>query len=422
MIKLIESGLFGGRLIAVDTPEMVERYNECLTDIGLPNTKLNRFHIDGWGWSPEVADELDDRYYLCHGIANPYGIIISPRQKECSLYFPIHSFDWDIHQHIFGQFETQITEITTLSGLWFELDQEITTYRSARDLLLVEGMNIRFKSPDDLMKASRDQKGLVKRYNDDTMGWHSAGLRREIIDSAKQFGDLRFRHFEIEESRFSQIQSFYTPGFGGVYTIKNSIDGKPVLVFDQLKSEISGESGNSHIEFNIDDARLVPYLYANQLVDDKVSFYKDHLFLLEYELEQWFIKKAMEFREDVVLSSLTSTQRKGFLNKLIENGLLGNSYLDFEALVRSLKKGKVPSKVPSEQRSRFIHPHPKLDSQTKGVVWQILCALFDQNELLNYTFNKSQFYLDFQQWKEPYQDWVIEKIKDHRGVYLKLMK
>ena len=68
---------------------MRKRYNECLTDIGIEPTKLKKFHIDGWGWSPEVAKEKDDRFYLSHGIANPFAIIVSPEQKRLPALYAL---------------------------------------------------------------------------------------------------------------------------------------------------------------------------------------------------------------------------------------------------------------------------------------------------------------------------------------------
>jgi hypothetical protein len=421
MIKLIESGLFGGRLIAVDTPELVRRYNACLTDIGLPNTQLSHFHIDGWGWSPEVADELDDRYYLCHGIANPYGILISPRQKDCSLYFPIHSFDWDIHQFIFQLYEEAIKEVTALSGLWFELDQEITTYRSPKDLLLIDGMSIRFKSSENLMKAAKHQKELVRKFNDETDGWNSSSLRAAILDSARSFGDLRFQNLDIPESRYSDIQSFYTPGFGGVFVVQETQDGRPILVYDSVNSELSGESGHSHVEFNLTDSKLLPYLFSHQLVSDQTSFYLEHPGLLRFELDQWLMWTAAKDNESTDLKGLSSARRKGLVNQLLSDQVLGEDYLDFENVVRQVDKGKAVAISNTALTNRFIHPHRRLKQQTKSVIWQIISNLFKQNHLLLYTFNKSEFYLQFQQWPENYQDWIIGQIKQRRGLYNELM-
>ncbi len=112
MLKLIQSGLFGRQLHHVGTARSVQRYNACLEDIGLQTTKLTEFHIDGWGWSPEIAEELQNKEYLSHGSANPYSVIISPEQQHCSLYYPYHSFDWDIHQQVFEQYAAQIADFS----------------------------------------------------------------------------------------------------------------------------------------------------------------------------------------------------------------------------------------------------------------------------------------------------------------------
>ena len=79
MEKLKEESLYGGELVAIKGA-LVERYNQCLNIIGKTPTKLSAFSIDGIGWSPEVAEEKDDLYYLNNGEANPHAIIITPQQ------------------------------------------------------------------------------------------------------------------------------------------------------------------------------------------------------------------------------------------------------------------------------------------------------------------------------------------------------
>ena len=56
MEKLKRSDLFGASLVTV-RGRLVERYNKCLTYIGATPTKLDSFHIDAVGWSPEIAEE-----------------------------------------------------------------------------------------------------------------------------------------------------------------------------------------------------------------------------------------------------------------------------------------------------------------------------------------------------------------------------
>ena len=75
MQKLKEANLYNHELIPV-SGKLVERYNECLTKLGFLPTKLTHFHIDGMGWSPEIAEEKDNINYLNNGEANLHGILI----------------------------------------------------------------------------------------------------------------------------------------------------------------------------------------------------------------------------------------------------------------------------------------------------------------------------------------------------------
>ena len=49
MERLTKKGLHGAELVKLDTPRLVQRYNDCLQAIGRPPTALERFHVDGKG-------------------------------------------------------------------------------------------------------------------------------------------------------------------------------------------------------------------------------------------------------------------------------------------------------------------------------------------------------------------------------------
>ena len=59
MQKLKEANLYNNDLISI-SGKLVERYNTCLIKLGFTPTKLTNFHIDGIGWSPEIAEEKDN--------------------------------------------------------------------------------------------------------------------------------------------------------------------------------------------------------------------------------------------------------------------------------------------------------------------------------------------------------------------------
>ena len=78
MKRLLEAELIYGRLMTVNEPHLIGRYNKALKGFGLPETKLEEFDIDMTGFSPQVAAELNDRDYLDPNRVNRRFIILTP--------------------------------------------------------------------------------------------------------------------------------------------------------------------------------------------------------------------------------------------------------------------------------------------------------------------------------------------------------
>jgi hypothetical protein len=422
MLKLIESGLFGQGLISVNTPSMVKRYNDCLLDIGLEPTKLQSFHIDGWGWSPEIAEEQGNKFYHSHGFANPYSIIISPDQASSSLYFPFHSFDWNIHKEVFSKYSSQIADITTQCGMWFGLDQKITAYRAPQDLLLMENLLLHFRSVDGLMEAARKQRDLVSQFYTEGDAWADVELRDQIIESSKKYGDLRFRKLEIPDFHYNKINSFYSSTFNGLFVLKETPVSKPVLILENNTSAVSGQMQHAHIEFNINDGRLMSFLYGQKLIIDDLQYHRSHPELLEHQMEMLLCKAHVQLDETKTLTGLTDSKKKGLANALLNKGMLDSNYFELESLRRSLDTDEKLS-LPSETglRNHLLHPNPDLDEETKSVLWQLLSKLLGLNEVIFYTFDKVSFYNTYRQWKPAYQEWVIAEILKNKGIFNRLM-
>ena len=85
MKRLIQRGLMFGNLIEVSSPALVERYNRALKHLTGKTTKLDDFHIDLSGYSPEIGDELNDDLYLNPNGANRQFILLTTAQKDAPL-------------------------------------------------------------------------------------------------------------------------------------------------------------------------------------------------------------------------------------------------------------------------------------------------------------------------------------------------
>ncbi|RWX45148.1 hypothetical protein H206_01079 [Candidatus Electrothrix aarhusensis] len=113
MKLLKEKGLHGNGLIHISSAQMIARYNDALVSMGFQPTGLDRFSVDMFGWSPEIATEKRKLYYLTRSLANPMGIIISIHQRHAPVYFPYHSFDRAMISAFFDRFTAEIMDITT---------------------------------------------------------------------------------------------------------------------------------------------------------------------------------------------------------------------------------------------------------------------------------------------------------------------
>ena len=82
MDLLRDNELIYGRLLPIDQKHLIERYNKALAAFGLPATRLEKFEIDRTGFSPQIADELNDPLYLDPNEINRRFIILTPEHAS----------------------------------------------------------------------------------------------------------------------------------------------------------------------------------------------------------------------------------------------------------------------------------------------------------------------------------------------------
>lgn len=418
MKKLIEHNLFGNGLLFIQEPLLIDRYNVCLKDIGIKETELSNFHIDKWGWSPEIAKEKGDKDYLSFGFANPYSIILSPEQEECSIYYPFHSFDWELMDSVFDIYKEQIKDITTKTALWFEMDQGMANYRSAQDMLLVDSFTIKFHTPDKIIQSSVDQKKLVQEFYDTTNGWADNSLHAKILDSVTKYGDLRHRNFDLNEFQFTKIKSFYSRVFDGLFILRNDYLTKTLLVHENNKSTLSGENQHSHMEYNLNDSNLFIYLYNNNLISNDLSQYVGDFYTIQTIRDTILIEQLAEHFPEEEINITSERHKNKYISMLANDNKLSDDFWALEEINNSIKKGKVENilKYSFDVQLALSYPNPKLPIEDKKVIWQILVKLSPiKDVVLQYLFDKNQFFADYVEWNEKKQDWAIEHIKSNKN-------
>lgn len=407
MDKLKAAGLFGRELISV-SGSLAERYNGCLGMLGVEPTSLKRFHIDGLGWSPEIAEEKSNPFYLNIGEANSNAIIISPNQEGNPVHMPFHSFDRDIMTTVFTAYGKEIRDVTKDSAICIHLDQNIDTYYEPFDLLRYNQLTLSFRILHDLAKKQKEQLELVEEFNSGN-NFINREIHNKLLDSAKQFGDLRNRKLELDPLKL-KIRSFYTKAFGGIFVLRDFIND--IIVFESEETFKNAIKDTVHdvTLFHIDHNELTATL-VNHLITEfdirkaaKTKRYeriKKHLFVQE-------LKECKHPWTEVLESPMLF---KRYLNELdveTKKRLMSvERYNQRKIVERELKMDDVVDPV---YMKALLEPHSSLEDEHKELVWKLLTKIVPVDPLHLYWYDKKQFYETYLTWPEGYQDWVIDRI------------
>ncbi|XMO86083.1 DUF6638 family protein [Algibacter sp. AS12] len=410
MDKLKQANLYRSELIPV-SGKLVERYNKCLVKLGFSKTKLKTFHIDGIGWSPEVAEEKGELNYLNNGEANPHGIIISPLQKGKPVYLPFHSFDRDMMKFVFKIHDQKIKDITRDCAICLDFDQGIDAFYEPLDVLKYNKVAINFHLIDNLKHVQKEQLQLVETFKR-ANNFIDETLHQQILDSAKTFGDLRTRNLDLHELQFA-TDSFYTRAFGGVYVLRDFI--KPIVVFEDetWHKEAIKDTNYDVLIYHIEQPELM----------DKL---RDHV-IIEYDLEKAITTKRYErIKKFEMAQHLKNVNHP--VKDILNDPILFKSYLnklDIKArkkvmsVERYLEKLETSNQykiadIVDEKLFEALHkPHSSLDAKHQDLIWKLLVNISSKDILFWYWYDKETFYTNFKTWDDSLKDWAVETISSN---------
>jgi len=412
MEKLQEAKLYGNGLVEIDSPEIIARYNLCLDSLGLPQTRLPRFRIDGVGWSPEVAAELDNPHYLSHGDASPLAILLTPDQHGKPVYLPYYSYQRQLMREYWSRYAREIADLTSQAGICIELDHGISRHKSPLDLLLLQDVTVRTTVPGQLLQGFNEQRALIAEFSSSNDAWFNADLREAIIRSAKQYGDLRSHHFLIPEWTFTQTDFFRTSAFGGLFVLRGLHRYKNVLIHEDPDLNVQGDSPGT-TTFALNDRRWLRLLFeegALRVNSNNPKKLREDV----RRLKECILADAACIADPQLdFTSLNAPQRKGLANRL--GRALPDDYHDLERVELMLDGTDLvdTSRFPIDVQYLLCQPSPDLPHDQRKVLGQLL-ARYRPNDIWRlYRHNKHCFYEQYQEWAPSKKNWAIQLIKHH---------
>ncbi|WP_298496459.1 DUF6638 family protein [uncultured Algibacter sp.] len=410
MDKLKQANLYRSELIPV-SGKLVERYNKCLVKLGFTETKLKTFHIDGIGWSPEVAEEKEDLQYLNNGEANPHGIIISPLQKGKPVYLPFHTFDRDMMKFVFKMYDEKIKDITRDCAICLDFDQGIDAFYEPLDVLKYNNITINFHLIDNLWHIQKAQLKLVETFNQ-ANNFIDENIHKQLLESAKTYGDLRTRNLDLNQLEYT-TDSFYTRSFGGVYILRDFI--KPIVVFEDSTwyKEAIKDTNYDVLIYHISQPELMEKLRDHVIIEydlEEVIKTKRYERIKKFEMAQ-HLKKVQHPIKDILMDPILF---KSYLNKLDIKAR--KKVMSVERYLEKLETSnqyKIADIVDLKLFEALHKPHSSLDAKHQDLIWKLLVNISEKDILYWYWYDKEAFYKSFKNWDDSFKEWAIETISNN---------
>jgi len=410
MQKLIQANLYRSQLIPV-SGKLVGRYNQCLIELGFTPTKLTSFSIDGIGWSPEIAEEKNNKHYLNNGEANSQGIIISPLQKGKPVYMPFYSFDREMMQLIFDKYGEKINDITRDSAIYIDFDQKIDVFYEPLDVLKYDVISISFKLIHNVINVQKEQLALIEEFKKEN-NFIDLKYHKKLLKSANEYGDLRNRDLNLDNLEY-KVNSFYTGAFGGVYVLREFIVPLVVFVDKKWYQEAIKDTIQEVSIYHVSQPQLM-----EKLRDDLI---------ISYNLSKIVNKtRYQRIKKYIFSQSLQNTQNP--IKDILNDEILFKSYLnkmDIQTRKRImgveiyLEKLEYSNeyKIHDLIEDKFFYslhkPHSSLEANHKDLIWKLLVNIAPLDVLYLYWYDKEVFYTQYKEWDDSLKDWVIETIQNN---------
>ena len=403
MQELIAAGLFNKGLVEITAPTLVGRYNDALTEMGLSKTKLRNFTVDQMGWSAEIAKELDDDYYLAHGPANPFAIVLTPDQAHAPIYFPTHSYDWQLMEMWYRTHRAQVADITRNAALWLDIDQMVANYTEPRDLLMVHEVIVRTHSTSGIIGEAIRQKGMVSRFMQETDAHLDTDLIERIKASSEKVGDLRARNCIIRDQHFTDVTDFYARVVGGVFVLRSHGDVPIIVARDTAWAE-------KHQVYTTNDD-VLNTLIEHRFLECDFVWWKKHITYLEVMAESFLMDVLDQEVPDLDFFSLNSARQKGIVKRYAKRL---DDYFEIIRIINAIKHGERPEIHP-DVASVLLHPAQRLSPSSREVVEHLLSILRGGRLVqMFYRYQKTTFLDAYtKRWRVPKRTWALKRVREH---------
>ncbi|MEZ2329291.1 DUF6638 family protein [Mesorhizobium sp. RCC_202] len=406
---LRDNELIYGRLLAIDEPHLIQRYNKALAAFGLKPTKLKSFQIDRTGFSPEVAEECGDYDYLDPNEVNRRFIILTPSQIDLPVVHTAFSNTSQLMFEFMSKNQRAIDALTIKDVIYGEIEDSVPLVNDIEDLLSISQVEFKVLSAEDVLGKAAELGKLVDRLKQEPNAWRDNAMLQRMVDLAKVCGDIRENALVPDQVIFRH-NAYWTSHFGGLY----------VFVDPDMTTVISDPTVPG---FRRSRPWQVSYLSINDA--DKVFKFLASTGRIELPRASWVESSGyLEHRAEMVVRALIrdaepnrnltdvdkvwlQTWIHGHADLIARDGNFPflNAAKREIAQLGHLKIEDVPP------RQRFLVVRAKPDHPDAWLTNQLISDFVPQDFVSRYVFNKPGFYKDYDGFSDAWRSHVVDVLK-----------
>lgn len=407
MKRLIQNGLMFGNLFHVSSPALVERYNRALDHLTGKQTELNDFHVDISGYSPEIGDELNDVLYLNPGGVNRQFILLSTDQKRAPLLHEKFSTSRDILRRFIEVNEPQLFALTATDAVAGELVNSVYNVDAPARLFDIRQVRIEADTANGTLAQAEHLSQLVERFKTEDDGWFDDVLIADMIETAKQTGDVTRNPVHLKYETFEQ-RNFWTSHFGGLYIFQGVEHPAVIASADKPKGDLPIKYVFDTSERN----QIAKFLDFNGLVEPILAASGiDSAAILRQKMD--FLTADALAREGV---DLTGRSRNDLRRLARANaGALPEEHAMLASLVRWAETGGVWPRISSDDPGYFYSLRAA-DTPDKDLVNMLLAELCPLDIRQLFICHKALFYRLYRDWPEAKKAYAADFLANEYAV------
>lgn len=406
---LRDAALIYGRLLTIDEPHLIERYNKALAAFGLKPSGLKSFEIDRTGFSPQIAEECGDIDYLDPNGINRRFIILTPSQANLPVVHTAFSNTSQLMFEFMSKNQRAIDALTIKDVIYGEIEDSVSQVTDIEDLLSISQVEFKVLSAEDVLGKAAELGTLVNRLKQEPDAWRDNAMLTRMVWLAKVCGDIRENALVPDQVIFRH-NAYWTSHFGGLYVF---VDADMTTVIGDPAAPGFRRSRPWQVSYlSIGDADAVfKFLASTGRIELPRASWIETSGYLEHRAEMVVRDLIQDQEPGRNLSNVDKVWLQTWIHGHADLIAKDGNFPFLNAAKREIAQlGRLKTdEVPPQQRFLVIRAKP--GHPDAWLTNQLISDFVPSDFVSRYVFNKPGFYKDYEGFADTWRAHVVDLLK-----------